>query len=78
MNVIELENRSAEEVFKELKYRLDAIGYLPDEYILMDKEWGDGKMIHSSQVVRINSLVPGEPDYYENSWRLVRARRILD
>ena len=39
---------------------------------------GDGKMIHSSQVVRINSLVPGEPDYYENSWRLVRARRILD
>ena len=45
MNVIELENRSAEEVFKELKYRLDTIGYLPDEYILMDKEWGNGKMI---------------------------------
>jgi len=45
MNVIELENRTAEEVFKELKYRLDAIGSLPDEYILMDKEWGNGKMI---------------------------------
>ena len=45
MNVIELENRSAAEVFKELKYRLDAIGYLPDEYILMDKEWDNGKLI---------------------------------
>ena len=45
MKVIELENRSAEEVFKELKYRLDAIGYLPDEYLLTDKEWSNGKMI---------------------------------
>ena len=45
MNVIELENRTAAEVFKELKYRLDTIGYLPDEYILMDIEWRSGKMI---------------------------------
>jgi len=45
MNVIELENRTAEEVFKELKYRLDTIGYLPDEYILMDLEWSNGRMI---------------------------------
>ena len=36
---------------------------------------GDGKIIHSSQVVRINSLVPGAPDYYEKY--LVAARRIL-
>lgn len=38
---------------------------------------GNGHMIHSSQIVRINSLIPGEPDYYENSYRLIRARRIL-
>ncbi len=38
---------------------------------------GDGHIIHSSHVVRINSLLPGEPDYYENSHRLLAARRIL-
>lgn len=37
---------------------------------------GDGRMIHSSQMVRINSLIPGEPDYYENSHRLVGAVRL--
>ena len=28
--------RPAEEVFEELKYRLESAGYLPDEYFLMD------------------------------------------
>ena len=37
---------------------------------------GNGRFIHSSQVVRINSLIPGEPDYYENSHRLVGAVRL--
>lgn len=37
---------------------------------------GNGRMIHSSQMVRINSLIPGEPDYYENSHRLVGAVRL--
>ena len=36
---------------------------------------GDGKIIHSSQVVRINSLVEGEPDYYAR--KPIRACRIL-
>jgi cell wall-associated NlpC family hydrolase len=38
---------------------------------------GDGKIIHSSHMVRINSLIPGEEDYYENSWKLVGAVRLL-
>lgn len=38
---------------------------------------GDGHIIHSSHRVRINSLLPGEDDYYENSHRLIRARRIV-
>ncbi len=38
---------------------------------------GDGKMIHASQVVRINSLHSAAPDYYENTYRMVAARRIL-
>jgi cell wall-associated NlpC family hydrolase/SH3-like domain-containing protein len=37
---------------------------------------GDGKIIHSSHKVRINSLIPGEEDYYENSWKLVGAVRL--
>lgn len=61
MNVIELENwvpskedprkleyagqPTAAEVFEELKYRLESMGYLPDEYFLMDSEWENGREI---------------------------------
>ncbi len=37
---------------------------------------GDNKIIHSSHRVRINSLKPGEEDYYENAHRLVAAIRL--
>ncbi|MGN1210143.1 MAG: C40 family peptidase [Candidatus Cryptobacteroides sp.] len=37
---------------------------------------GEGRMIHSSHLVRINSLIPSEPDYYENSHRLIAASRL--
>ncbi|MBE6217909.1 MAG: hypothetical protein E7124_07690 [Bacteroidales bacterium] len=36
---------------------------------------GNGKIIHASHKVRINSLIPGQRDYYENSHRLLKARR---
>ncbi len=35
--------RTAQEVFEELSYRLTGTGYLPDEYFLLDSEWQDGK-----------------------------------
>ena len=38
---------------------------------------GNGKIIHASHKVRINSLIPGEKDYYENSHRLLKARRFI-
>lgn len=38
---------------------------------------GDGRMIHASHLVRVNSLVPGEADYYENAHRLLSAVRII-
>ena len=38
---------------------------------------GDGRMVHSSQIVRVNSLVPGELDFYENAGRLLSAVRII-
>lgn len=37
---------------------------------------GKGRIIHSSHLVRVNSLVPGEADYYENAHRLIAARRL--
>ena len=39
MDTIELDKRVAQEVFEELKYRLESTGYLPDEYFLMDSHW---------------------------------------
>lgn len=36
---------SAVEVFGELYHRLESMGYLPDEYFLLDSEWENGKEI---------------------------------
>ena len=61
MNIIELERwepnpedprrrqyagqRVAQEVFEELKHRLESTGYLPDEYFLLNHEWENGRKI---------------------------------
>ena len=37
---------------------------------------GEGKIIHASHLVRINSLIPGDADYYENAHRLLGAIRL--
>ena len=37
---------------------------------------GNGRIIHSSHMVRLNSLNPSEPDYYENAHKLIAARRL--
>ncbi len=37
---------------------------------------GGGRIIHSSHLVRVNSLNPSEADYYENAHRLIAARRL--
>ena len=37
---------------------------------------GEGHIIHSSHLVRINSLIPTDDDYYENAHRLLAARRL--
>lgn len=37
---------------------------------------GDGKIIHSSHKVRVNSLIPCSTNYYENSHRLLAAVRL--
>lgn len=35
--------RTAEDVFHELETRLDSVGYLPDEYLLLDNRWQNGR-----------------------------------
>ena len=45
METIELSGRTGQEVYEELKHRLEGIGYLPDEYFLLDAGWEDGKVI---------------------------------
>ena len=37
--------RTAAEVFEELKHRLESQGYLPDEYFLLDSFWENGQEI---------------------------------
>lgn len=37
---------------------------------------GGNRIIHSSHKVRINSLIPGDADYYENAHRLISASRL--
>lgn len=36
---------TAQEIFEELKYRLESMGCLPDEYFVMDSEWENGREI---------------------------------
>ena len=38
---------------------------------------GGGRFIHASQYVRTSSLIPGEEDYYDLSWKLLHACRIV-
>lgn len=38
---------------------------------------GKGHFIHASQYVRTSSLIPGDEDYYELSWKLLHACRII-
>lgn len=38
---------------------------------------GDGKFIHASKIVRINSLIPGDSGFYELSGKMIKARRII-
>ena len=45
METIELSGRTGQEVYEELKHRLEGMGYLPDEYFMLDADWEDGRVI---------------------------------
>ena len=43
--------REAQEVFAELKHRLEIVGMLPDEYFLLNNQWENGKEIPRDSVI---------------------------
>ena len=45
METIELSGRTGQEVYEELKHRLEGMGYLPDEYFQLDADWEDRRVI---------------------------------
>jgi hypothetical protein len=35
--------RTAQEIFSELRYRLESTGYVPDEYFMLNRDWENGR-----------------------------------
>ena len=82
MNVIELERwapsaedsrklvyagqPAAEEVFEELKHRLEGMGYLPDEYFLLDDAWENGRKIPNDADIFCTTDYGGSEGVYLN------------
>ena len=38
---------------------------------------GGGRFIHASGIVRWGSLIPGDKDYYDLSYKMIAARRVI-
>lgn len=47
--------RTAQEVFAELRQRLESTGYLPDEYFSLKNEWGNGRGIPKDAEMSIST-----------------------
>ena len=47
--------RTAQEVFAELKQRLDSVGYLPDEYFVLGSEWRNGRLMPTNADILWNA-----------------------
>ena len=66
-----LGQRQAQEVFAELKHRLESVGMLPDEYFLLDSQWENGKEIPKNAVIFSTVQYGGSEGIYLNvsiSW----------
>ena len=58
--------RTAQEVFAELKHRLESTGYLPDEYFLMDSNWNDGREIPKDSSIFVTADYGASEGIYLN------------
>ena len=67
--------RTAQEVFEELRYRLEGMGYLPDEYLFMDREWANGREIpRGAEIFCITDY--GGGDLYRHLPEMVSGRQV--
>ena len=70
----------AQEVFEELKHRLEGMGYLPDEYFLLDDHWKDGREIPKDADIFCTTDYGAserlQPDPLWRGWRRQRLRRV--
>ena len=60
--------RSAEEVFKELEQRLDSMGMLPDEYLLLDRDWQDGRLVPEGADIFVTTDYGGSEGVYLDAY----------
>ena len=56
----------AQEVFEELKHQLEGMGYLPDEYFLLDDHWKNGRAIPKGADVFCTTDYGGSEGVYLN------------
>lgn len=57
--------RTAQEVFEELRYRLQSTGYLPDEYFLMDTMWENREIPKDADIFCITDYGGSEGVYLD-------------
>ena len=69
--------RTAQEVFEELKHRLEGMGYLPDEYFLMDREWENGREIPKDADIFCTTDYGGNEGVYLRSLSALQKKKIL-
>ena len=56
-----MDQRTAQEVFEELRHRLQSTGYLPDEYFRMDTMW-------ENRTCRNRTIRRNQTDRYLDEW----------
>ena len=56
-----MDQRAAQEVFEELRHRLQSTGYLPDEYFRMDTMW-------ENRTCRNRTIRRNQTDRYLDEW----------
>ena len=66
--------RTAQEVFEELRYRLEGMGYLPDEYLFMDREWANGREIPRGAEIFCITDYGGSEGIYLDCYAVGRIR----
>ena len=72
--------RKAQEVFAEIKHRLESVGMLPDEYFLLDSDWENGREIPKDADIFCTVQYGGSEGIYLNvsiTWYEEEKKKIV-